>query len=164
MKQVIVFAGTTEGRILSQELSRQGVFVLACVATEYGEQLVERLNTEEYLKVQAGRLNQEAMGQLFLQEQPDLVVDATHPYASAVSKNIRESCQQTGREYLRLIRQESLVEEADCTVVEDTKAAVEYLQGTSGNVLLTTGSKELAAFTQLRDYQERIYARVLPMP
>ncbi len=164
MKQVIVFAGTTEGRILSQELSRQGVFVLACVATEYGEQLVERLNTEEYLKVQAGRLNQEAMEQLFLQEQPDLVVDATHPYASAVSKNIRESCQQTGREYLRLIRQESLVEEADCTVVEDTKAAVEYLQGTSGNVLLTTGSKELAAFTQLRDYQERLYARVLPMP
>ena len=45
--------------------------------------------------------------------------------------------------------------------VEDVEAAVEYLEGTSGNILVTTGSKELENYTRLTDYQERIFARVL---
>ena len=32
----------------------------------------------------------------------------------------------------------------------------------SGAALITTGSKELAAFTQIPDYKERLYLRVLP--
>ncbi|MBR6259570.1 MAG: precorrin-6y C5,15-methyltransferase (decarboxylating) subunit CbiE, partial [Oscillospiraceae bacterium] len=32
-----------------------------------------------------------------------------------------------------------------------------------GNILLTTGSKELDKFTGIRDFSERVYARVLPM-
>ena len=31
-----------------------------------------------------------------------------------------------------------------------------------GNILVTTGSKELAAYTKIENYQQRIYARVLP--
>ena len=40
---------------------------------------------------------------------------------------------------------------------------MEYLEKTSGNILVTTGSKELSAYTALTDYQERIYARVLSL-
>ena len=40
----------------------------------------------------------------------------------------------------------------------NTYAPVEYLEKTSGNILVTTGSKELSAYTALTDYQERIYA------
>jgi precorrin-2 dehydrogenase/sirohydrochlorin ferrochelatase/precorrin-6A/cobalt-precorrin-6A reductase len=36
------------------------------------------------------------------------------------------------------------------------------LDGTTGRALLTTGSKELAAFTAARGFAERFYARVLP--
>ena len=46
----------------------------------------------------------------------------------------------------------------------DTEAAVEFLEGTKGNILLTTGSKELGKFTALSDAGERIYARVLSLP
>lgn len=45
--------------------------------------------------------------------------------------------------------------------VESVQAAAEYLDRTQGNVLLTTGSKELAGFTGMKDYKERLYARVL---
>ena len=38
-----------------------------------------------------------------------------------------------------------------------------YLNQTSGAVLLTTGSKELAAYTNVEHFKERLYARVLPM-
>ena len=44
--------------------------------------------------------------------------------------------------------------------MENTAACVEYLKSTEGNILLTTGSKELPAYAELHD---RIYARVLPM-
>ena len=32
-----------------------------------------------------------------------------------------------------------------------------------GNILLTTGSKELKAYSQIKDFAERVYARVLPL-
>ena len=40
---------------------------------------------------------------------------------------------------------------------------MEYLDTTAGSVFITTGSKELAGFTKLRDYRERCYVRVLPI-
>ena len=55
-KQVIIFAGTTEGRTISEYLASCKVPVTACVATEYGETL---LTENEYLKVHAGRMDQE---------------------------------------------------------------------------------------------------------
>ncbi|MBP3645154.1 MAG: precorrin-6y C5,15-methyltransferase (decarboxylating) subunit CbiE, partial [Clostridia bacterium] len=48
----------------------------------------------------------------------------------------------------------------DGIFVENTAACVEYLKATEGNILLTTGSKELPAYAELHD---RIYVRVLPM-
>ena len=39
--------------------------------------------------------------------------------------------------------------------------ANEYLEQTTGNILATTGSKELAALQNLTDYKKRVYARVL---
>ena len=38
------------------------------------------------------------------------------------------------------------------------------MKETEGKVLLTTGSKELKAFTEIPDYQKRIFARVLSLP
>ena len=39
--------------------------------------------------------------------------------------------------------------------------AAEWLNEHEGAALLTTGSKELAAFTRVKDYEKRLYARVL---
>ena len=46
-----------------------------------------------------------------------------------------------------MVRQESqrLEEEETITYVKSIREAVEYLDGTSGNILVTTGSKELAS-------------------
>ena len=81
MKQVIVFAGTTEGRLVSEWLARQGVETLCSVATEYGRQLVEEI---PHLSVCRGRMTPERMCEVFEEEGRPLVVDLTHPYASVV--------------------------------------------------------------------------------
>ena len=159
MFKICVFAGTTEGRELVEFLSSQPIRVTACVATEYGETL---LSPAVNLTISAKRLTAEEMEALFAAEQFDLVIDATHPYASVVTENICSACTATGTEYLRLLRSGAAVTE-DTVFVSDIAGAVEYLNSVDGNILLTTGSKELIKFVSIRDFENRIFARVLPM-
>lgn len=158
MESVIVFAGTTEGRILSEELAGYQVYVTACVATEYGETLLQRM---PYLQVHKGRMSQKEMEDFLRAEPGSIVVDATHPYAVEVSKNILEACKAVGTEYIRLIREASKVETEDAVLVGSVEEAIDYLEGTKGNILAATGSKELFKYTRLSDYKERVFARVL---
>ncbi len=159
MYKLCVFAGTTEGRALVELLAGQPVAVTACVATEYGGALLE---PRENLTVSLERLTREEMEELFTREGFALVVDATHPYAAAVTENIAAACEGTGTEYLRLLRSAGDVPEG-AVCVPDIRGAVDYLADTRGNILLTTGSKELAKYTALPDFAGRVYARVLPM-
>ena len=159
MYKVIVFAGTTEGYEISRFLSENQLPVLACVATEYGS---KSLQENSCLHVQAGRLDEQQMRDLFFREKPELVLDATHPYAAEVTQNIRKACEETGVSYTRILRTGS--EQQNAVYVRDAKEAAEYLKGTEGNVLLTTGSKELAVFTSVTDYNKRLFARVLSLP
>ena len=158
MYKICVFAGTTEGRRLVDFLSRQNVFVYACVATQYGQTLLE---PGQYLTISAYRMDQGQMETLFAKQKFDLVVDATHPYATLVTQNIAAACEKTGIQYLRLLRSGDNGTGGKC--FEDIAQAVEYLNQQEGNILLTTGSKELAAFSGIRDFSNRVYARVLPM-
>ncbi len=158
--KILIFAGTTEGRELAEFLSGRELPVEVSVATEYGETL---LSPGPFLKIHQGRMEEAEMEAFFREEEIRTVVDATHPYAVVVSENIRQACEHTETEYIRLLREES-TDTADCIFVEDTAGAVEYLKQTEGNVLLTTGSKELKAFTALPDFEKRLYARVLSTP
>ena len=92
----------------------------------------------------------------------DLVIDATHPYAASITKSIARACAETGVERWRLLRGASDAPE-DAVFVESTEKAIEFLDQTEGNILLTTGSKELKAYSQIKDFAERVYARVLPL-
>ena len=156
MSKICIFAGTSEGRKLAERLCGRGVRMTVCVATEYGEVL---LGDHPDVEIRAGRMDQTQMEAMLRGEVFDLVVDATHPYADKVTENIASACQKIDVEYLRLLR-DSSSDDSDGIFVENTIACVEYLKSTEGNILLTTGSKELPAYAELHD---RIYARVLPM-
>ena len=159
MNKVCVFAGTTEGRKLVEFLSVQPICVTACVATEYGESL---LAPADNLTISACRLTEGEIQALLRAERFDLVVDATHPYATAVTENIATACSSAGTPYLRLLRSCSAAPEG-AVFVPDTFHAVEYLNHTEGNILLTTGSKELSFYKSISGFSKRAYARVLPV-
>ena len=159
MSKLCVFAGTSEGRRLVDFLKEQDASITACAATEYGGELIE---PSAGLQVLTGRLDAAEMEALFAGERFDLVIDATHPYAAAVTENIMLACSRTKTEYLRVERGETCVPDG-AVWVPDIAAAVEYLRGTVGNILLTTGSKELVEFSRLTGFGERVFARVLPV-
>lgn len=160
MEKVIVFAGTTEGYELCRFLSEYQISVYACAATEYGG---KALTETPYLHIHTGRLSREEMEAFFLKEAPNFVLDATHPYAAEVTDNIKSACEKTGFFYQRVLREQGRQAEK-AVYVESTEAAAEFLNTTEGNVLLTTGSKELKKFLGVKDYKERLYARVLSLP
>ncbi len=158
MTNILLFAGTTEGRHIAEALKDQPLHLFVSVATEYGETLIA---PAENITVLHGRKNAEEIETLLKETQAELLIDATHPYAAEVTKTLKAVAEKTGTEYLRVLRAS---ENADgCVFVNDTDAAIEWLNGTEGNVLLTVGSKELARYKAVRDFETRIFARILPV-
>ena len=161
MCKICVFAGTSEGRLLLERLSGRGARLTACVATDYGEALLERHGDD--VTVRSGRMDQAQMEAFFRRERFDIVVDATHPYADRATENIAAACGAASVPCLRLLR-DSQADGADGVFVPDAAACADYLKTTEGNILLTTGSKDLPVFCADENLRSRLYARVLPMP
>lgn len=159
MSKICIFGGTTEGRKLAEFLSGQPCDVMVCVATDYGQTL---LPEAEHVSVSARRLPVGEIVSLLTEHRFDLVIDATHPYAQSITKSIARACRETGTPRWRLLRSASGVS-PEHTYVETVSDAAAFLSGTEGNILLTTGSKELAGFSQLPGFSERVWARVLPL-
>ena len=155
-KKILLYAGTTEGRKLASYLGRRGVRLHVCVATAYGESL---LPEEKNITVTHDRMDSGQMGEFMRVFEPDYVIDATHPYAKEVTKNLKSACEVMQVPYLRLVRGSEETKESIC--VENMDEAIKYLEKTEGNILVTTGSKELESYTRLTDYESRVYARVL---
>lgn len=152
--KILLFGGTTEGRLLALELIKEGYEVLLSVASNMGAEELEP--KPDGLKVRIGRLEQPEMEALLADF--DLCIDATHPYAVIVTQNIAAACAASETPLRRLLRPASNM--GECVLVEDAKAAAQYLETVEGNVMLTTGAKELEAFSSLN--KDRLFARVLP--
>lgn len=145
---------------MAEFLDRYGLAATVCTATEYGGCQIPDSKT---LDVRSERLDAKEMARLMEAEEISLTIDATHPYAAVVSENIRSACRQTGTEYLRLLRPAEELD-GECVAVDSVEEAARWLARTEERALLTTGSKELAAFTSVPGYRERLFARVLPLP
>lgn len=158
--KVLVFGGTTEGRqIISWLAAHEQCQVMACCATEYGGSLVDEAPN---VAVSAVRLNQEGMEALIRAEGFQVVVDATHPYAVDVTANAKNAALACNALYVRLLREET--EDGSWTEVETIEDAAGLVAQMEGNVLLATGSKDLRTFVAaMPDFQERLFARILPV-
>lgn len=160
LKEILIFAGTTEGRKLSECLSAAGVAHTVCVATEYGEIV---LKEHPLARVHCGRMNQEEIREYIEGNDFAAVVDATHPYAERVTENLKAAMKDLTIPYLRLKRETGT--ESDCGKIvyfESNEACAKALETIEGNILLTTGSKELAVYCFSKEVKERLYVRVLP--
>ncbi len=164
MKEILIFAGTTEGRKLSEYLAEAEISHTICVATEYGEIV---LRQHPLVKVHQGRMNKEQIEKFLSNGQFDVVVDATHPFAKEVTCNIQaalKEMEQVGISipYLRLKRDGIAARENGITYFETNEACVKALEDTEGNIFLTTGSKELSKYCVSERIKHRLYVRVLP--
>lgn len=155
---ILIFGGTTEGRMLSSKLLMYHDITLI-VATDYGEKLIEK---QSNLKIIANKLNEKQMTTLIKEKNFDIVIDTTHPFALNVTENIKNACNKLEVKYIRLIREVSKKND-NIMYFENYESVCQFLNNTHGNILLTTGSKNLEEFTKIHKFDERIYVRVIPM-
>ena len=157
MGKWIIFGGTTESRLLAQHVHDAGRDVLVCVTSEYARGLLDA-----GIPCRVGAMDEVQMLRFLQEEQPERIIDATHPYAVRVSQNLRACAAQLGVPLERVRRDEAHAAWQDAAQwVDDAQQAAEAAACTRGSVLLTTGSHTLNVYAQ-RIAPERLYARVLP--
>ena len=168
---------------MSQGFAEAGLSHIVCVATDYGEEV---MSPHPIVEIRKGRMDAEAMEQFFREQKPGRVFDATHPFAQEASENIKTACKAAAVDYVRIVRNglkgdfgngvetEGLPGEEEITSEEGEKNAVKIrwfsdirscekaLHLTTGNILLTTGSKDLSVFASNESVRSRLYVRVLP--
>ena len=93
----------------------------------------------------------------------DLVIDATHPYAAAISRHAATACAAAGVPRLRLERPPWKPQDGDrWTLVPDMAAAARAVPALGRRVFLTVGRQELAAFAALSETW--FLARAIELP
>lgn len=160
MDKILIFAGTTEGRKLSEYLMAREISHTVCVATEYGE-IVMPDNPK--VTIHQGRMNQAQIREFSTENNFKIVVDATHPYADVVTSNIKKALEGTDIRYIRLKRDSDADQVLqDIFFFDSNEKCAKALESVEGNILLTTGSKELAKYCINEKVKEKLYVRVLP--
>ena len=164
MRKILIFSGTTEGRTISEALSGNNISHYVCVAGEYGK---EMMRSDDFAKVHVGRMDEAQMSEFLGKEGFDktsLIVDATHPYATEVTANIKTAAEKLGATYLRIARKAADMKDGNIKEYRDIENCGKALDKLEGNILLTTGSKELKAYCESvsKETKKRTYVRVLP--
>ena len=92
-----------------------------------------------------------------------MVIDATHPFAAAISANGREACDGLSIPRLTLTRPRWRRQKGDYWIpVDDAAAAARALADHGGRALVTIGVKELDPFTSLQGL--RCLVRLIEAP
>lgn len=160
-RRIAIFAGTSEGHDLAKQLKELGMLDNAdfYVATEYGKTTYDDF---EDINLFVGRLNQMEMEKLFTEKNYALVIDATHPYAQVVTSFLKAASNKVKVTYLRFSRAEVEFDRNLVEYAKDQYDAGKILNKSEEKFLLTTGAKEVSAYKNVRDLENRGVARVLP--
>lgn len=158
--EVLVIGGTSDGRLICQQLDEAGVCYTLSVATPTGAQLAGNIRGQ----VRCGRLEMDEMVTWLKQNDTRWVIDASHPYAEVVSHNIAHACHQTQVLLSRYLRPEQQPELQHPLLfnVATLEEACDKARHLGERILLTTGSKDLARW---RDGLpgKTLLARILPV-
>jgi len=142
-RRLLILGGTGEARALADALA--DFADLNVITSLAGRTVAPRLPQGE---VRTGGFGGAAGLARYIEETAiGLVIDASHPYAAAISGHAVEACRATGRPLLRLERPAWQPQRGDRWIVVDSlAAAAEVVPALVERAFLTIGVKEVAAF------------------
>jgi precorrin-6A/cobalt-precorrin-6A reductase len=143
MPRVLILGGTTEARGLAQRLgARPGLDITLSLAG--------RTTAPVPLPVpvrSGGFGGAEGLADYLARERISILIDATHPYANAISANAAVAARRTGVAFLALRRPPWRQMDGDSwTEVSDVGAAIAALGDAPRRVFVALGRNELAPF------------------
>ncbi|HKF63327.1 MAG TPA: cobalt-precorrin-6A reductase [Dongiaceae bacterium] len=159
-RRLLILGGTGEARQLADTLAtrRPGLSVITSLAGR----TVEPRRPAGELRI-GGFGGAAGLADYLRRTQVDLVIDATHPYAAAISRHAVEACRSAARPLLRLERGPWRAETGDrWAEVDSLTAAARAAPSLGRRAFLTIGVKELSAFAGIPDLW--FLVRLVEMP
>ncbi|ACB84521.1 precorrin-6A reductase [Natranaerobius thermophilus] len=164
---ILVLGGTDDGIKVGEFLTKQGHSVMVSASTDYGKSIISNSGLRVFpdpLGISSGdfidKLNQYNI---------QAVVDATHPFATFVTKGGFQSCREIGIPFIRFEREAVTLPDPDHSLLrqvdsfqEAADLAQELVLELDDKVFLTIGTNKIDYFTS-RISQDKLIVRVLPM-
>lgn len=152
-----VIGGTSESVIVAQAIAENN---FPCVVTVTTADAIKLYPVLPNLQIRVGQLKEFQIHNFIQQQKIIAIVDASHPYAIAISETVIQIAQNLQIPYLRYERAE-LVPSQNITVLEDFETLLTGNYLTNQRVLLTVGYKTLPRF-KIWQSQAVLFARILP--
>lgn len=163
--KIIVMAGTSDAIMIIEHLnSLEDTDIIATTTTSYGGELASSAGANEVL---VGGLDVDEMIKIIEEKNADLLLDATHPFASEATKNALSAAQKSKIAYIRFERPSTNIDAyKNLHIVEDFKdastAAHQLIEGMdNGKVLHLAGVSTISPIISKIPSQSLV-VRVLP--
>lgn len=160
-KIVVILGGTTEARELANLLVETYGDTLRVITSLAGRTTNPRLPKGGIREGGFGGVD--GLITYLRNVKPDLLIDATHPYAAQISAHAVEATQTTDTSHIMLSRPAWREENGDRWVhVSDINEAVHEISRRSDACLVTTGINDVAAFTPI--ITTKLFVRLIETP
>ena len=144
-RRILILGGTTEARELAAELACRDDLDVTISLAGRTAQIVE-----QPVPMRVGGFGgADGLAQHLREERIDALIDATHPFASRISRNAADAARAAGVPFVALQRPAWSAREGDrWTLVDDVDTAVAALGAAPRRVFLALGRKEIAPFAR----------------
>lgn len=159
---ILLLGGTSDTRPIAERLAERGFRVLVSQATT----TPLMVGDQPAIETRSGPLDDRSLAALLHERGILAIVDATHPYATAIRARARRVAEKVGIRYLSFVRPPVILQdEPDVEFAEDHRSAAAKAFAHGRPVLLTTGSNHLTAYAEeSRRSGVQIWVRVLGNP
>jgi precorrin-6A/cobalt-precorrin-6A reductase len=143
MTRILILGGTTEARLLGERLAmRSDLDVTLSLAGRTAAPVPHAVPVRI-----GGFGGADGLADYLVSERIDALIDATHPYATAISENAIAAARKTGVRFVTLRRPAWSLGDGDrWTEVDDTAAAVRAIGERPRRVFVALGRNDLAPF------------------
>ncbi len=159
-ENVWILSGTSDGPIIAKRLLKLKYSVIASVLTHKAGQAYTK---NPRLHIITGKLNNKDEVINFIKKNKiKLVVDATHPFAMIISKNLNDACKEIDKPLLVFERKSRINKNDNFIYIDDLKDIDKvYLE--NKNILLAIGSRFLNDTAKhYINCKANVFTRVLP--
>lgn len=158
---ILLLGGTTEAGPIARALVEEGYEVLLSTATA----IPSRGGLPSGIRQRTGQLDARGLVGLIRTQGIRAVVDATHPYAAAISANAWRACRRTRIPFMAYDRPRAVEHAPGMHWAADHQQAAALACLFGRHVLLTIGSRNLAPYVAAaRPHGIKLVARVLDHP
>lgn len=169
--KIWIIGGTKDSRnILDKILKIGGNKIIVSTATEYGGKLLGNVAKNENVHVISERLSILQIEEMVLEENIDLIIDASHPYAKNISNTVislvsylnEKIIQEKELKYIRFERKMVDYGNKNVFKFQNLQEIIKFLrQFENKNVLSTLGSNTLAEIKEISE-KNNLFVRILP--